>query len=120
MKTTEYDGVNDSIRSYTIVYDLLRRPIWSFTAVVMLVLGSSVHHIDSLSPRLMQYISRRSCLSSFQILDFLGYKSRFFCHSFYTRFLPDKLDLNLLARFLWIQSCLVRQEIPRQTRFLCS
>ena len=34
--------------------------------------------------------SRRSCHRSCQILDFLGYQSRFFCHSFYTRFLPEK------------------------------
>jgi hypothetical protein len=44
--------------------------------------------------------SRRSCLSSFQILDFLGYQSRFFCHSFYARFLPEKPDLNILVVFL--------------------
>jgi hypothetical protein len=40
------------------------------------------------------HTNQRSCHRSFQILDFLGYQSRFFCHSFYARFLPENTDLD--------------------------
>ncbi len=44
--------------------------------------------------------SRRSWHRSFQVLVFLDYQIRFFCHSSYTRFLPEKTDLDFLARLM--------------------
>jgi hypothetical protein len=57
MKETQYDDVNDSVRSNTIVFYIvdnrLRRRIRSFTAVVMLVLGYQWNR-DDLIDKLIQ------------------------------------------------------------------